>query len=59
MLENVEKLLLSVLLHAWAGACVRSLDSCLHNAVLAYVGLFLRLCVCGVLSTYVGFDPRT
>ena len=59
MLENVEKLLLFVLLHAWAQAYVCSLDSCLHNTVLAYVGLFLRLCIRGVLSMYVGFDPRT
>ena len=58
MLENVEGLSLSVLLRAWAWACIRS-------SVLVYVGLFLRLCVCGdgpicgVLFTYVGFDLST
>jgi len=47
MLENVEGHLLSMLLHAWARAYVRS-------SVLVYVGLFLRLCVCGFWPTYVG-----
>ena len=47
MLENVEGLFLSVLLRAWARACICS-------SVLMYVGLFLRLCVCGDGPVYAG-----
>ena len=34
LLENVEELLLSVYLHAWAQACVRSLHSCILRHIL-------------------------
>ena len=47
MFENVEGHFLSVLLRAWARACVRNLDLCVHSSVLSYAGLFLRLCVRG------------
>ena len=45
--ENVEELLLSVFLRAWARACIRILYSCVYSSVLACAGVFLRLCVCG------------
>ena len=51
---NVEGLFLSVLLHAWAQACVCNLYLCVRNFVLAYTSLFLRLCVCGFCPVYVG-----
>ena len=54
MLENVEELLLFVLLCAWAGVYVRSLHSCIWRSILAYVGLFLRLCICGNRPAYAG-----
>ena len=53
MLENVKKLLFSMLLHALAWAYIRS-------AVLSYTGLFLRLCfdiVFCLPSIYV-LDPK-
>jgi len=59
MLENVKELLLSVLLHAWASACVHSLYSCIHNYVLGYVGLFLRSCVLGFWPAYTRSYLRT
>ena len=46
-LENVEELLLSVFLYAWARACVRSSHSCVCSSVHAYAGMFLRFCVRG------------
>ena len=46
--ENVEELLLSVFLHAWAQACVRSLHSCVRSSVLVYAGLFFRLYIRGM-----------
>ena len=53
--ENVEELLLFVFLHAWAWACVRSLHSCVCSSILAYVDLFLRLCVRGNRPTCARF----
>ena len=38
---------MSVFLHAWARAYVRSLYSCVRKFILAYANLFLRLCVRG------------
>ena len=52
MLENIEELLLSVLLRAWAWACVRSLYSCIHNSILVYISLFLRSCILGFWPVY-------
>ena len=54
MLENVKELLMSVLLRVWDRTYVRNLDSCVRSFVLTYVGLFLRLCVCGNGPTYTG-----
>ena len=45
--KNVEELLLSMFLRVRARACVCSLYSCVHSSILAYVGMFLSLCVCG------------
>ena len=52
--ENVEELLLSVFLRAWAWACNRSLYLCIHGSVLAYTNMFLRFCVSGNGPTYAG-----
>ena len=54
MLENVEGLILFVLLRAWAQACIRSLNSCVHRSVPTYACLFLRLCICGNGTAYTG-----
>ena len=43
--ENVEELLLFVFFRVWARACICSLYSCVCNSVLAYTGVFLRLCI--------------
>ena len=59
MLKNVEGHILSLLLHAWALACVCSLDLCVHRSVLAYVGLFLSLCIRGFWPMYAGSCLRT
>ena len=59
MLENVKGLFLSVLLRAWAWACVCSLDLYIHSSILVYVGLFLRLCVCQFWLAYAGSCLRT
>ena len=59
ILENVEELLLSVFLHAWARAYVRSLYSCVCNSILVYVGMFSRFCICGDEPVYMGFCLRT
>ena len=59
MLENVEELLLSVLLRAWAWACVRSLDSCIRSSMLVYASMFLRSCVRGDGPAYEGSCLRT
>ena len=52
--ENIKELFLFVFLRAWARACVRSLYSCVRRFVLAYTGLFLRLCVRGNGPEYAG-----
>ena len=52
--ENVEELLLSVFLRAWAWACIRSLYLCIHGSILAYTNMFLRFCVSGNGPTYTG-----
>ena len=54
LLENVEELLLSMFLCAWARACVCNLYSCVHSSVLAYAGVFLSFCVRGNGPTYAG-----
>ena len=54
MLEIVEGYFLSVLLRAWAQACIRILDLCVRRSILANTGLFLRLCVHGCQPTYPG-----
>ena len=59
MLINIEGLFLSMLLLAWARACVHSLDSCVHSSILAYATLFLRLYVRGDGSAYAGSCLRT
>ena len=59
MLENLEGLFLSMLLHVWARACVSNLDLFVHKFVLVYAGLFLRLCVYGFRPVYVGSCLRT
>ena len=56
--ENVEELLLSMFLRAWAWACIRSLYSCVCSSILAYVSMFLRLCVCGNGLAYAGSCQR-
>ena len=52
MLKNVEELLLSVFLHAWAQASVCNLHSRIRSFVLAYTGMFLRFYVCRDGPTY-------
>ena len=59
MLENFERLFLSMLLHVWAQACVSSLDLFVRKFVLVYAGLFLRICVCGFRPVYAGSCLRT
>ena len=59
MLENFERLFLSMLLHVWAQACVSSLDLFVHKFVLVYAGLFLRICVHGFKPVYAGSCLRT
>ena len=54
--ENVEERFLSMFLHAWTRSCIRILYSCL---ILEALHTWEWSCVCGVLSMYVGFDPRT
>jgi len=51
MLENIEELFLSVFLHKWAWACIRSFDLCIHGSILAYAGLFLRFCLHPCIKT--------
>ena len=53
-LENVEELLMSVFLCAWARACIHSLYSCVRSSILVYAGAFLRFCVCGNGPAYIG-----
>ena len=53
-IENVEELLLFVFMRAWARPCVCILYSWIRNSVLAYAGMFLRLCVHGNGPTYMG-----
>ena len=59
ILGNVNELFLSVLLCAWACACVHSLYLCVCNSVLKYASLFLRLCVRGDGPAYAGPCQRT
>ena len=59
MLENIEELFLSMFLHEWAWACIRSFDLCIHGSILAYAGLFLRFCLHGNRPVYVGSYLRT
>ena len=53
ILENVEELLLSMFLCAWARACVCNLHSCVRSSVLAYVGMFLWFYVCKDGPAYI------
>ena len=50
--ENVEKLFLSMFLHVWARAFIRSSYLCVCRFVLTYTGLFLRFCMHGNGLTY-------
>ena len=59
MLGNVEGLFPFVLLHAWAWACLRGLDSCIHRSVLEALRMWGWACIRGVLSAYVGLDLCT
>ena len=54
MLENVEGHFLSVLLRAWAQACVCSLVLFVRNSILVYASLFLRLYRRGFWLAYMG-----
>ena len=56
--ENVEELLLSMFLCAWARVSVCSLHSCICSSVLAYAGMFLRLYVRGNELVYMWSYPR-
>ena len=59
MLENIKELLLFMLLHAWARACIRCLDSCVRSFVLAYAGMFLRFYIRGDGPAYARSCLRT
>ena len=56
--ENVEELLLSVFLHAWAQVCVYSLHLCVRSFVLVYAGMFLRLYIFRNELSYAWSCPR-
>ena len=56
--ENVEELLLSIFLRAWARVCVCSLHSCVRSSVLAYASMFLRLYICRNELAYAWSCPR-
>jgi len=57
-LENVEELLLSVFLRAWAWACICRLYSCVRRCVLEVLRTWEWTCIREVFSACVGFDPR-
>ena len=59
MLENIKELLLFMLLHVWARACIRCLDSCVRSFVLAYAGIFLRFYIRGDGPAYARSSLRT